>query len=57
MGRGLCVAAGLAAILLGILGLSRWWGSFIWVLKGVGPIVLLMGGVVAVIAGLMNVRE
>ena len=57
MGRGLCVVVGVVAITLGIAGLAHWWSSFVWVLKGVGPAVLLMGGIVAVVAGLMNVRE
>lgn len=57
MGRGLCVVAGVLSIAVGVAGLFYWWPSFLLLLKAMLPPILVMGGLVAVAAGLMKVRQ
>ena len=51
------VIAGLIAIVLGVLGLKVWWWSFSELLRGLIPLVLLIGGLVAIAAGIGGVKE
>jgi len=44
---------GAVAAALGLIGLVIWWGSFLMVIKGTIPIMLLLGGGLAILA-LMN---
>ncbi|CAO0821973.1 conserved hypothetical protein [Desulfarculales bacterium] len=39
---------GIAALLLGIIGLFGWWAEFVWLLKGVIPPILILAGALAV---------
>ena len=57
MGKYLSVIIGAVVALLGILGLVRWWGAFMLVLKGSIPAMLIFGGVIAVIAGLSELKD
>lgn len=51
------VIAGLIAIVLGIWGLKVWWWSFSELLRGLIPLVLIIGGLVAIAAGISGVKE
>jgi len=42
---------------LGIIGLIAWWGSFIMILKGALPILLILGGILAVYVGYDDMQE
>ena len=57
MGKYLSVIMGGIVALLGLLGLIRWWGAFALVLKGSVPAMLIFGGVIAVIAGLSELKD
>lgn len=57
MGKYLSVIIGGAVALLGLLGLVRWWDAFALVLKGSIPAMLIFGGVIAVIAGLSELKD
>jgi len=48
---------GLAAIVLGIIGLIGWWDAFIYLLKGVIPLVLLLGGALAAYLGMEELKD
>ena len=57
MGKYLNVLGGLAAILLGIWGLSTWFGLFVDLLKASAPAILILGGVIALIAGVSEIKD
>lgn len=57
MGKYLCVVVGLVCILVGIWGLSAWWPLFLGLLKAAVPPVLVLGGLIAVVAGVTEIRD
>ena len=57
MGKYLSVVIGAVVALLGLLGLKSWWGEFMMLIKGSVPLVLIFGGIVAVIAGLAELKD
>ncbi|MBA4421717.1 MAG: hypothetical protein C0390_01300 [Syntrophus sp. (in: bacteria)] len=52
---------GIVAVILGVIGFSLWWNAFIIILQGGIPIMLILGGILAVYVGFDamqdNVRE
>lgn len=50
------VLVGLVFIAGGLWGIARWFPDFMATLRGIGPVSILIGGVVAVIAGLSSFR-
>lgn len=48
---------GLAALVLGVIGLIGWWDEFLWLLKGVIPLVLLLGGALATYLGAEEMKD
>ena len=48
---------GLVALILGILGLGFWWGHFLTVLMGSIPLLLLLGGAIAVYGGITSMKD
>ncbi|MGD8561860.1 MAG: hypothetical protein PVG03_04970 [Desulfarculaceae bacterium] len=51
------LVGGLAALLLGIIGLITWWDEFVWLLKGIIPLFLLFGGALATYLGSEEVKD
>ncbi len=51
------ILGGIAAIILGVLGLIKWWLLFIKALAALIPFLLVVGGAFAVIIGISSVRE
>ncbi len=51
------ILGGIAAIILGVLGLIKWWLLFLKALAALVPFILLVGGVLAVIIGISSVKE
>jgi len=51
------ILGGIAAIILGVLGLINWWSLFLKALAALIPFILVVGGVFAVIIGISSVRE
>jgi len=47
---------GIVALIIGIVGLIGWWADFMLVLKGVIPILLVLGGALAVYLGIEEVK-
>jgi len=47
---------GIVALIIGIVGLIGWWADFLLVLKGVIPILLVLGGALAIYLGIEEVK-
>jgi hypothetical protein len=50
-------AGGLAAVVLGIIGIFAWWGDFILILKGSIPAMLILGGGLAAYLGFEEIKD
>ena len=48
---------GLVAVALGLIGLGIWWKQFIILLAGGVPLLLLLGGALAVYLGYEEVKD
>ena len=57
MGKYLSVIIGAIVALLGLWGLLAWWCDFMLVLRGSVPAMLIFGGVIAVIAGISEIKD
>ena len=57
MGKYMSVIVGAIVALLGLWALLGWWGDFLLVLRGCVPAMLIFGGVIAVIAGLSEMKD
>ena len=57
MGKILTIIGGTAAIVLGALGLTSWWWDFVELLKGSVPCFLIMGGLIALFAGISELKD
>ena len=56
MGKYAGIVIGAIVALLGMAGLIRWSYSFVIILKGMIPAMMVFGGVIAVIAGLSEIK-
>lgn len=50
----MAIVVGIVFIALGLAGFLNWFQEFIYVAKGLGPIILLTSGVLAVIVGIAS---
>ncbi len=57
MGKYTSVVIGAAVVAIGVIGLIRWIGPFVIILKGCVPALLIFGGAIAVIAGLSEMKD
>ena len=57
MGKILSIIGGTAAILIGIWGLVSWWWSFVELFKGSIPCFLILGGLIALFAGISELKD
>ena len=48
---------GAVAAALGLIGLAVWWGEFLMVLTGIIPIMLLLGGALAIYLGFDELKD
>lgn len=48
---------GFISIILGVLGVVKWISDFVLVLRGALPSILVCGGIIAVIFGVMSVKD
>ncbi|MDA8124852.1 MAG: hypothetical protein M0009_06685 [Deltaproteobacteria bacterium] len=48
---------GIVSVILGVIGFSIWWAEFIDILQGGIPILLILGGVLAVYVGLDAMQD
>ncbi len=47
---------GIVALIIGIVGLIAWWGDFLLILKGAIPIILVLGGALAIYLGIEDIK-
>ena len=47
----MALAGGLSALVLGIIGIVVWWCPFLEILMGVIPVILILGGALAIYFG------
>ncbi len=47
---------GIVALIIGFVGLYGWWANFLGVLKGMIPIILVLGGILAVYLGIEDIK-
>lgn len=57
MGKYTSIIIGAVVVLFGLWGLKSWWGEFIMIVKGSVPIMVIFGGIIAVIAGLTEMKD
>lgn len=57
MGKYVSVIGGLVAILLGLIGLIRWWDLFVRALLATVPSILILGGLIAFAAGISEIKD
>lgn len=48
---------GIVSVIFGVIGFSLWWSDFVIILKGGIPIMLILGGVLAVYVGLDAMQD
>lgn len=48
---------GIIAVVLGIWGLAVWWGYFLKALMAAVPFLLLLGGIIAIAAGISDIKD
>lgn len=48
---------GIVAVILGVIGFSLWWQAFIIILQGGVPIMLILGGILAVYVGMDAIQD
>jgi uncharacterized membrane protein len=49
--------AGAISAVLGLIGLIAWWTDFLILLKGAMPLVLLLGGILAIYVGFDDIQD
>ncbi len=57
MGKILSIIIGLACAIAGVLLLIKWWPSFLGGLKATVPAMLVLGGLVALFAGISEIKD
>lgn len=48
---------GIVAVILGIWGLAVWWAYFLKALMAAVPFLLLVGGIIAIAAGISDIKD
>jgi len=51
------ILGGIATVILGILGLIRWWLLFLKALAALIPFMLVVGGAFAIIIGISSIKD
>lgn len=57
MGKILSLLIGAIVAVLGLILLIRWGYEFLFFLRGVVPILMIIGGVIAVLAGMSEMKD
>ena len=47
---------GIVALIIGVIGLIVWWCDFLQILKGMIPIILVLGGALAIYLGIEDIK-
>ncbi|MCX7816946.1 MAG: hypothetical protein N2317_05505 [Syntrophales bacterium] len=51
------IVGGFIATVLGIIGMVIWWGDFITIIKGALPVMMILGGILAIYVGYDDLQE
>lgn len=51
------VIGGAVSAILGLIGLIFWWDAFFMIIRGGLPIIMLLGGILAVYVGVDDIQE
>jgi len=57
MGMLMAILGGFVAVVLGIVGLIFWFGQFIELLQGTIPLILILGGGIALFIGITEIKD
>jgi CHASE2 domain-containing sensor protein len=57
MGKILSLLIGAIITVLGLILLIAWWYEFVFLLKGVIPILLILFGIIAIFAGIAELKD
>ena len=57
MGKVLSIIIGALVAAAGIILIVRWWYELLFVLRGTVPAILIFGGVIALIAGITELKD
>lgn len=57
MGKMLSLLVGGIVLLVGLILLVSWWFEFLFILRGIVPGILILGGLVAILAGISEVKD
>jgi hypothetical protein len=57
MGKVLSLLIGAVVAIVGSILLIAWWYEFLFILRGCIPVMLILGGAVAVIAGFSELKD
>ncbi|MBM4313628.1 MAG: hypothetical protein FJ122_06860 [Deltaproteobacteria bacterium] len=53
----LLLIGGIVSGILGVIGFSLWWSDFITIVKGALPILLILGGILAIYVGVDAMQD
>jgi len=57
MGKFLGIVIGAVALIIGVVLLRNWWYEFTFVLRGAIPVILIFGSIIALLAGLAELKD
>lgn len=57
MGKILSLLIGAIVAVLGLILLIAWWYEFLFFIRGVLPCLMILGGVIAVLAGMSEMKD
>lgn len=57
MGKVLSLLIGTIVAIFGLILLLAWWYEFMFILRGIIPVILILGGILAVLAGISELKD
>jgi len=57
MGKTLSVVVGGIVAFIGLVLLLFWWYEFLFILRGTIPAILILGGIIALVAGISEFKD
>ena len=57
MGKSLSIVIGVVVAFIGFVLLIAWWYEFFFLLRGIVPAILILGGAIALIAGISEFKD